>query len=145
MGVFGKLINSKQKGDDTSNEDYIKTVISSSENEPLALSNNSIMYVGYNELGGYYYLQTFIVGRLKVKTKNGATLDIEGNNYNLKLNSDMPELESEPAHPLEGYVTKIDFQIEKNDVEKIKRSNIKTLTLFVKKETHVFLIYKKEE
>ena len=55
----------------------------------------------------------------------------------------MPELESEPAHPLEGYVTKIDFQIEKNDVEKIKRSNIKTLTLFVKKEEHVFSIYKK--
>ncbi|WP_452224277.1 hypothetical protein [Lacinutrix chionoecetis] len=144
MGVFGKLFGSKQKEDKTADDNYIETIIKSSENEPLALSNNSVMYVGYNELGGYYYLQTFIVGRLKVKTKNGATLDVEGTNYNLTLNSDMPELESDPAHPLEGYVTKIDFQIEKKDVEKIKRSNIKTLTLFIKKEEHIFSIYKSE-
>ena len=57
----------------------------------------------------------------------------------------MPELESEPAHPLEGYVTKIDFEIDKNDVDKIKRSNVKTLSLFIKKEKHVFSIYENKE
>lgn len=143
MGLLGKLFKSKQNEDNATNDNYIETIIKSSKNEPLALSNNSVMYVGYNELGGYYYLQTFIVGRLKVKTKTGAKLEVIGNNYTLNLNSDMPELESDPANPLEGYVTKIDFQIEKGDVDKIKRSNIKTLTLFIKKEEHLFSIYKK--
>ncbi|WP_290701917.1 hypothetical protein [Lacinutrix sp.] len=143
MGVFGKLFGNKKNEDNTTDDNYIETIINSSKDEPLAISNNNVMFVGYNELGGYYYLQTFIVGRLKVKTKNGATLEVEGSDYNLKLNADMPEFESEPASPLEGYVTKIDFQIEKNDVDKIKRSNVKTLTLFIKKEEHVFSIYKK--
>lgn len=142
MGVFGKLFSNKKNEDNITNDNYIETIIKSSKDKPLAISNNNVMYVGYNELGGYYYLQTFIIGRLKVKTKNGATLKIEGNNYSLKLNSDMPEFESDAASPLKSYVTKIDFQIEKNDVDKIKRSNIKTLTLFAKKQEHVFSIYK---
>jgi len=141
MGVFRKLFGSKQNEDIVENDNYIKTIIESGDNKPLAISNKEVMYVGYNELGGYYYLQTFIVGRLKVKTKTGAKLEVVGNNYNLNLNSDMPELESDAANPLEGYVTKIDFQIEKADVDKIKRSNVKQIKLFVKKEQIVFNIY----
>jgi len=145
MGVFAKLFGGKKNEDNIANDNYIETIIKSSVNVPLALSTDSVMYVGYNELGGYYYLQTFIVGRLKVKTKTGAKLEVVGNNYSLNLNSDMPELESNPAHPLEGYVTKIDFEIDKNDVDKIKRSNVKTLSLFIKKEKHVFSIYENKE
>jgi len=144
MGLFGNLFGDKENKVDVADEDYINSIIKSSDNTPLALSNSSVMYVGYNELGGYYYLQTFIVGRLKVKTKTGAKLEIIGNNYTLNLHSDMPELESDPANPLEGYVTKIDFQIEKADVDKIKRSNIKRLTLFIKKTEVLFLMYKNE-
>jgi len=141
MGVFRKLFGSKQNEDTVENDNYIKTIIESGDNKPLAISNKEVMYVGYNELGGYYYLQTFIVGRLKVKTKTGAKLEVVGKNYNLNLNSDMPEFESDAANPLEGYVTKIDFQIEKADVDKIKRSNVKQIKLFVKKEKIVFNIY----
>ncbi|RLJ64350.1 hypothetical protein CLV86_1467 [Lacinutrix venerupis] len=143
MGIFGKLFGSKQNEEVLTNDNYIETIIQSGEGEPLAISNNEVMYVGYNELGGYYYLQTFIVGRLKVKTKNGAKLEIIGNNYTLNLNSDMPEFESESASPLDGHVTRIDFQIEKADVEKIKRSNIKQLTLYVKKKEILFNLYSK--
>lgn len=144
MGVFGKLFSSKKSNNTLADEDYLKTIIESGKDEPLAVSNNNAMYVGYNELGGYYYLQTYIIGALNIKTKTGAKLVIDGNDYNLKLNSDMSEFESDPAHPLKAQVTKIDFEIEKNDVQKLKRSSMKQLTLTVKKKEIVFNMYKKE-
>ena len=144
MGVFGKLFGSKQKEDKLEDDKYIETIIKSSNDVPLGISNNNLIYAGYNELGGYYYLQTFIVGRLKTKTKEGAKIVIESNDYTLELNSDMSELESEPASPLEGYVTNIDFEIEKTAVEKLKKSTMKQLILTIKKKEVIFTVYNKE-
>ena len=55
----------------------------------------------------------------------------------------MQEFESIQLDPLEGYVTKIDFEIEK-EVEKLKRSTIKQLTFYNKKEV-VFTLEEKEK
>ncbi|MBQ0786769.1 MAG: hypothetical protein KBT69_04670 [Oceanihabitans sp.] len=144
MGVFSKLFGSKQKEDNLEDDKYIDTIMQSSNDVPLGISNNNLIYVGYNELGGYYYLQTFIIGRLKSKTKEGAKIIIEGNDYTLELNSDMSELESEPASPLDAYVTKIDFEIEKTAVEKLKKSTMKQLRLTIKKKEVVFTVYNEE-
>jgi hypothetical protein len=144
MSVFSKLFRSNQKEDKLEDDKYIETIIKSSEDVPLGISNNNLIYVGYNELGGYYYLQTFIIGRLKIKTKTGAKISIEGNDYTLELNSDMSELESEPASPLDAYVTRIDFEIEKTTVEKLKRSTMKQLTLTIKKKEVVFTVKNEE-
>ena len=144
MGVFGKLFGNTQKEDKLEDDKYIETIIESSDDEPLGVSSSNVMYAGYNELGGYYYLQTFVIGSLKIKTKVGAKLVIEGYDYTLELNSDMPELESEATSPLKGYATKIDFEIEKSAVEKLKRSTIKQITLTIKKKEVVFNIYSKK-
>ena len=106
----------------------------------LAISESNVMYAGYNELGGYYYLQTVVVGSLKIKTKEGAKLIIESKNTSLELDADMNELESDQANPLKAYVTKVDFQIEKTDVEKLKRSNIKQIKLLIKNNEINFII-----
>ncbi|WP_055435362.1 hypothetical protein [Lacinutrix algicola] len=145
MGVLGKLFGGKQKENKEDDKKYIESIIASGDGEPLAVSNSNVMYAGYNELGGYYYLQTFTIGRLKTKTKNGAKLLIEGNDYTLNLNSDMLEFECDPAHPLEGYVTKIDFEIEKSAVEKLKRSTMKQVTLLVMKKEVVFTVKPEKE
>ncbi|QRM87756.1 hypothetical protein FG167_00480 [Lacinutrix sp. WUR7] len=144
MSVFSKLFGSKQKENKLEDDKYIETIIKSSEDVPLGISNNNLIYVGYNELGGYYYLQTFIIGRLKSKTKEGAKIIIEGNDYTLELNSDMLEFESEPATPLDAYITKIDFEIEKSAVENLKRSTMKQLTLIIKKKEVVFTVKNEE-
>ncbi|WP_055445322.1 hypothetical protein [Lacinutrix himadriensis] len=144
MSVFSKLFGSNQKEDKLEDDKYIETILKSSEDAPLGISNNNLIYVGYNELGGYYYLQSFIIGRLKIKTKAGAKIIIEGNDYTLELNSDMLEFESEPATPLDAYVTKIDFEIEKSAVENLKRSTMKQLTLIIKKKEVVFTVKNEE-
>lgn len=50
----------------------------------------------------------------------------------------MDEIESDPVDIFKGNATRIDFEIEKDTVEKIKRSTIKSITLNIKKNTFVF-------
>ncbi|WP_299888680.1 hypothetical protein [uncultured Lacinutrix sp.] len=145
MGLFNKLFGASGDKDDVYEDDnYINTIVDHSKDEPLGISNKNLIYAGYSELGGYYYIQTYIIGQLKVKTKTGAKLHIEGDNYSFKLNSDMTELESESADRFKGYVTKIDFEIEKEAVDKISKSTIKTLTFTTKKDKVIFTKYKSQ-
>ena len=137
MGVFSKIFGGN-KTSQAEDADYIKTVLKHSEDEPLGVSDQNVIYAGYNELGGYYYLQTYVIGRLNTKTKTGATLLVDGEGYNLSLKSDMDEIESDPVDIFKGNATRIDFEIEKETVEKIKRSTIKSITLNIKKNTFVF-------
>ncbi len=137
MGVFSKIFGGN-KTSQAEDGDYIETVLKHSEDAPLGVSDQNVIYAGYNELGGYYYLQTYVIGRLNTKTKTGATLLVEGEGYNLSLKSDMDEIESDPVDIFKGNATRIDFEIEKDTVEKIKRSTIKSITLNIKKNTFVF-------
>ncbi|MEM5564555.1 hypothetical protein WNY78_05550 [Psychroserpens sp. AS72] len=138
MGIFGGF-GKKQKKEEAVDDNYIETILTHSKDEPLGVSKQSVIYAGYNELGGYYYFQTYIIGAFKLKTKTGAKLLIEGNNYTLDLKSDMDEIESDQIDDfIKGYVTRIDFEIEKEAVESIKRSTIKQLVLTVKKQKVVF-------
>lgn len=78
MGVFSKIFGGN-KTSQAEDADYIETVLKHSEDAPpLGVSDQNVIYAGYNELGGYYYLQTYVIGRLNTKTKTGATLLVEG-------------------------------------------------------------------
>ena len=77
----------------THDDNYIKDIIKSIDEEAFAVSEQNVLFAKVSELGGYYYVITIVVGRFKIKTKNGGNLSIEGKNFNLILNSDMDEFE----------------------------------------------------
>ena len=145
MGIFSGF-GKKQKKEEAVDDNYIETILTHSKDEPLGVSKQNVIYAGYNELGGYYYFQTYIIGAFKLKTKTGAKLLIEGNNYTLDLKSDMDEIESDQIDDfIKGFVTRIDFEIEKEAIENIKRSTIKQLVLTCKKQKIVFPKYESDE
>jgi len=134
--AFGDIRAMEKLHVDTYTEDIINDI----ENEPFALSETNVMYAGLSELAGYHYLNTVIVGSFNIKTINGAQLKIEGDDYSLQLKSDMVELESDFSNVSNRSMTKIDFEIEAEDVPKIVKSKIKSLTLTAKKNKVVFSI-----
>jgi len=141
MSVFTKLFGRSDKGqkqDQLADTNYIETILKHSEDQPVGIADQNVIYAGYAELGGYYFLQTFIVGKLNIKAKKGARLIMVNNDRTLDLKSDMDEFESENMGVFDGYVTRIDFEIEKEAAENIKRSAIKNITLKVKKHTITF-------
>ncbi len=122
-------------------DDHTEAIINDIENEPFAISDSNVLYAGLNELGGYYFFQTVIVGSFHVKTVKGAQLKVIGNDFELVLDSDMIELESDHSNVSNRSISKIDFQIDEEDASKIDRSSIKQLALTCKNENVVFSIY----
>jgi hypothetical protein len=120
---------------EVSNEMYLNAIVESIEQIPFAIANENVCYAGLNELAGYLFFQTIIVGKLKTKTFKGASLKIIGDDFELNLKSDMQELESNSSKIPNRYITPIDFIINESEAKKIDKSKIKTVTLIVKNIT----------
>ena len=122
----------------THDDNYIEDIIKSIDEEAFAVSEQNVLFAKVSELGGYYYVITIVVGRFKIKTKNGGNLSIEGKKFNLILNSDMDEFESNHSNVSNSFITRIDFQIEKEDVSKFDKKSITSLKLSAKKQEVIF-------
>lgn len=102
----------------------------------FAVSEENVLFGKTSELGGYFYMITIIVGAFKIKTNKSAKLTLKGKGFDLVLKSDMDEFESDYSNVSNRFITRIDFQIEKEDV--VKFNKIKSLTLSAKKHEIVF-------
>ena len=143
MGFFNKLktaLNTSKAEEDAIDSSYTESIINEIENIPFALSGSNVMYAGLSELAGYHYFNTVIVGTFNIKTHKGAQLKMVGDDFELKLNSDMVELESDFSNTSNRSITKTDFEINENDLPKIAKSKIKSLELSAKKEQVIFSI-----
>jgi hypothetical protein len=134
LSAFGNTTSLEPTHDDN----YIKDIIKSIDEEAFAVSEQNVLFAKVSELGGYYYVITIVVGRFKIKTKNGGNLSIEGKKFNLILNSDMDEFESNHSNVSNSFITRIDFQIEKEDVSKFDKKSITSLKLSAKKQEVIF-------
>ena len=121
-------------------DNFIEEIIKTTEQKPFASSDQNVCYVATNELAGYYFLQTIIVGKFKIKTFNGAQLTVKGDGFQLQLESDMKELVSDHYAVPNSYVTRIDFIMNKKDLPKIDKSRIHSLILSAKKESIEFSV-----
>ena len=131
LAGFGNIRAMERTHVDNVTEDIIKSI----KDKAYALSEQNVMYASDKELGGYFYFKTIIVGSFKIKTIKGAKLNVIADDFNLELKTDMDEFESDFSNVSNRYITRIDFQIEEEDISKLKQSNIKNIQLVTKKRT----------
>jgi len=136
---FSKLFNNKASK--TLTDDTIEAIIAEVEHQPYGVSESNVLFSGLNELGGYFFFQTVVVGTLKVKCKNGAKLIFKGKDFELELNSDILEFESHHSEVKGRHVTNIDFQIEEADIKKLEKAKLTEILLKVKKQEVLFSKY----
>lgn len=134
--AFSFLKSKKNKSIDT-----VEAIIKEVKNIPFGVSENNVLYAGLNELGGYYFFQTVIVGQMHIKTMNGAKLILKGENTTLELKSDSSEFESDLSSVKGRSITKIDFQIEENDIKTLQNTRIASIQLKAKKQDVLFTKY----
>ena len=132
--AFGDIRAMEKLHVDTRTEDIINAI----ENKPFAISDKNVMYAGLDELAGYHYFKTVVVGAFHIKTIKGAQLTIHGNDFKLVLNSDMVELESDFSNVSNRSITYIDFEIDTEDLPKIEKGNIKSIELLAKNNKVMF-------
>ena len=141
MGLsLSKLFNKTETTEDT-----IEAIIASVEHDAYGVSDSNVLFSGLNELGGYFFFQTIVVGTFKTKCKNGAQLTFKGKNFELTLNSDSLEFESHHTEVKGRHVTNIDFQIEESDIKKLQNATLSEIILKVKKHELLFTKYNSEK
>ena len=129
----------KNQGDEESQDAmYLETIMAPIEDKPFAVSNKNIMFAGMNELAGYYYFRVVIVGKFKLKTFKAAEITINCKNFEMILKSNMDELKSDFGEVPNSYITAIDFDIEKKQIEKLNKSKIQSLRVISKKQNITF-------
>lgn len=132
--AFGDIRAMEKLHVDTHTEGIINDI----ENDPFAISDSNVMYADLGELAGYHLLQTVIIGTFHIKTVHGAKLKAIGSDFELVLNSDMVEIESDFSNVSNRSITRIDFEVEEGDLPKITKSKIQSLELIAKKQHVVF-------
>ncbi|NQX84397.1 MAG: hypothetical protein HRT67_00485 [Flavobacteriaceae bacterium] len=130
---FKTLFGNKNKANALVENNNVDDIMASIQESACAIAEQNVLYAGTSELGGYYFLQTIVVGSFKIKTFKGATLTVQKGNREIVLKTEMDEFESNPMNVSKRYVTKIDFQLEKGDAKLLQSKAIKKLILKAKK------------
>lgn len=130
--------NKKQVSNESLDAVFLEKIMAPIEDKPFATSNKNIMFAGINELAGYYYFKVIIVGKLKIKTFKGIEITINCKDFEMTLTSNMDELKSDFGEVPGSFITAIDFDIEKKQIEKINKSKIQSLRIISKKQDVLF-------
>ncbi|MGV8813769.1 MAG: hypothetical protein ACOH2D_06625 [Gelidibacter sp.] len=129
-----------KSADKPNNDAFTEAIINDVDGNPFALSETNVLYAGLSELAGYHYFKTIIIGTFKVKTFQGAKLIVNGGDFTLELSSDSMELESESSNIPNRNITRIDFEIDHQDISKISRTAIESIEVIAKKNHVKFSI-----
>ncbi len=122
---FSKLFNKPKEV--PSNEEVIKQ-IDFKGGTKYAKNETNIVYADIEELGGFPYLKTVIIGDTKVNIKRtGCTVAFNFKNESIELNSDNTTIESNKIKNTNVYYTEIDFELDETEAAKIKSSKVTTM------------------
>lgn len=134
---LGKIKSAFQKNDEEkalSNASYLEELKANIKDKPFAEAEQNIVFAGLNELAGYLYFRVIVVGKFKIKTFNGVQLNLKLSTTEMHLNSDMNELASDFGPIKSSFITPIDFEISKKQIEVLNNSKIESIQVICKKK-----------
>ena len=104
-----------------------------------AKSDTNDVYLDIEELGGFPFIKTVIIGDFSTKIKRvGCTLSFIFKKGSLTLNSDNTDIQSNQLKNTNVYYTEIDFELNDDEVEKIKKEKVIEIQYTFKNKTYNF-------
>ena len=94
-------------------------------------------YIDFEELGGYPFVKTVLLGLFSVRTKkSGCTLTfVFENGDTLNLSSDNSHLESDQINKSPIHFTPVDFEISDEELALVQQNSVTKVLFKFKKET----------
>ncbi|WP_298286563.1 hypothetical protein [uncultured Lutibacter sp.] len=100
---------------------------------------NNDVYLDFEELGGFPFIKTIIIGDISTKIKRtGCTLTFKFENNIIVLNSDNTTIESEKIKNTQVFFTEIDFELDEDEAKKIKNDNVEEISYTFKNKIYSF-------
>ncbi|RMA58076.1 hypothetical protein [Ulvibacter antarcticus] len=134
LAALGNIRAMERLHVDTVTEEKIENI----GGDKIAESQDGIIYGGIDELNGYLFLETVILSRMNIKTFKGATLKFIGSS-DFELKSDTQEIESEFSNVSNRFITRISFDITKNEIHLIKDKKYDKVIFGFKKKSFELL------
>lgn len=124
---------------DTHTEGLIDNV----KGEKYGASNYGELWISYQELGGYYFINTSIISGTNIKTNKGVSLEfLNDENEGFLVNSDDYMVESDFSNVSNRWLTKINYCVEKHQLESIQNKDFSLIKFKLKKAQLVFEVVK---
>ena len=99
------------------------------------------VYLDFEELGGFPFIKTIIVGEISVAYKRvGCQLTFFFKDEQITLNSDNTAVESSQIKNTDVFYTQIDFELTEEELAKIKKRKIKEIEFSFKKSKETFQV-----
>jgi len=128
-----KTIVTKLGGVDTSERNHVDTFtenrIHRVSGEQIASSENGGIWIVFQELSGYTFLNISIINPIEIKTLKGCVLTIIGNENELQLESDTREIESDFSNVSNRWLTNICFDVSSINTEIIQKNKVEHITI----------------
>ncbi len=104
-----------------------------------AENDTNDVYLDFEELGGFPFIKTIIIGGLSTKIKRtGCTLTFIFENDTIVLNSDNTDIESNKIKNTASYYTEIDFELNNDEAEKIKIEKVTEIQYTFKEKVYSY-------
>ncbi|MEC4005304.1 hypothetical protein OX283_011610 [Flavobacterium sp. SUN052] len=136
---FGGLDVSESNHVDTYTENKMIQV----KGEQIAASENGGIWVTFQELSEYKFMNITVIGLEKFKTYEGCELIFTNENDILVLKSDTKEIESDFSNVSNRWITSISFDITNLNIDEIKNKTAKSVKLSFLKNHESFTILTK--
>ena len=136
LASFGNVRAMKRTHVDTFTEEKISNI----KSEKYGVSEYGILYIDFQELAEYFFLETTILSNTDFKTNKGATLTFKSEATELNLNSDDYMIESDFSNVSNRYITKISYPVLKEELMKVQNKDFLSVEFKVKKHTINFQV-----
>ncbi|HKJ06185.1 MAG TPA: hypothetical protein VJ970_01830 [Flavobacteriaceae bacterium] len=135
MALFQKLFKTKPAIDTAA----VLNQIDYKEGTLFAKDESNKVYVDIEELGGFPYLKTVIIGTLNVNVKRvGCTVSFIFNKNEITLESDNTTVASNEIKKTGIFYTPIDFELDDDEAQKLKTAKVKEVKFTFKNNTFSF-------
>lgn len=138
LANMGNLKAMQRNHIDTFTESKIENI----KGEKIASSENGGIWIEFQELAEYHFMNVIVVGKKKIKTFNGCELVFDGKENEMKLKSDMQEIVSDFSNISNRWITFLSFDITDLNIDYILNKEAEKVTLYFKKDSESFDILK---
>ena len=122
---------SNNKVDTPFNESAMQVV----DGAKIGESQDGHLYIGFNEISGYLFLETLLASSIPIKTFDGAELNFKSTNGDFSLVSDTKELASEFSKQLNRHMTECSFDITEDLIKRLQKRDFEAVSYSFKKKT----------
>ena len=112
------------------NESLVQPV----DGDKIGQSKDGQLFVAYQEMQGYLFMETLFVANKNIKSFSGAQLFFKSANGDFTLSSDSKEIECEFSNELNRFVSEITFDILEEQITRITARDLESVTFQSRKK-----------